>query len=133
MRVKNWDHDESITINLSSIRLSGASWNLTGVNLIIQDSYLNNFKLKFSGGRVYTNKQRQYHSNLTFVNTFYSYSNFTGLNSLICLKKANAVFVNTTIRNIQRVKVLAIIRATLNSSVNFLKSYIVAVANHNFL
>ena len=74
---------------------------------------------------MHTNKQRQYHSNLAFVNTFYSYSNFTGLNSLICLKKANAVFVNTTIQNIQRVKVLAIIRATLNSSVNFLKSYIV--------
>ena len=47
MQILKWTDDVSITINVSSVRLSGASWEMTGVNLIIQDSYLENFKLIF--------------------------------------------------------------------------------------
>ena len=126
LQVKNWLDNNSSTINSSSICLSGGSWQIIGVNLIIQDSYLEDFKLFFSGRSANRNNQWKYHSNLTFINTFYTYSNYTGSESLFVLRITNAVFVNTTIRNIHNVDLgqFEFLQVTLNSTIHFIKSYI---------
>ena len=72
MEIKSWKY-ESTNITASSIRLCGASWEVNGVNLIIKDSYLTNFKLIFSGSSPHLNGQLEYRGNLTFLNTFYSF------------------------------------------------------------
>ena len=130
LQVTNWLNDNSSTINSSSICLSGGSWQIIGVNLIIQDSYFENFKLFFSGRSPKGNKQWKYHSNLTFINTFYTYSNYTGSESLFVLKIANAVFINTTMQNINNIGHISFLAATLNSTVNFRKSHVVKNSLH---
>ena len=124
--------DDSNTIKISSLRLSEVSWQIIGVNLIIQDSYLENFKLFFSGS-ANRNKHCKYNSNLTFLNTFYTYSNYTGSQSLFVLKIANAVFINTTMQNIHNIGHITFLEATTNSTVNFLRSHIVKNILHNSL
>ena len=130
MRVRNWKADISIQINVSSIHLSGASWKMTGVNLLIQDSYLENFKLFFSGSPTHFGNKSNYTPNLTYLNTFYTFTNYAGSSSLIHLKKAKAEFINTTFQNIrilptQDASNNAIINASLNTNIIFLKSHIV--------
>ena len=124
MQVEKWRDDESITISASSIRLFGASWKMFGVNLIIHDSSLNNFKLLFSGNRAHPNNELNFRSNLSFSHTSFIYSNYTGQEPLIYLEIANGEFFNITMQNI-RAPYAVIINATLNSTVKFLNSHIV--------
>ena len=138
MQVRNWKDEASVTLNVSSIRLSGASWNIAGVNLIIQDSYLENFKLFFSGSITHLGNQSNYTSNLTYLNTFYTFTNYAGSNSLINLKMTNAEFINTTLQNIrifptQVASNNPIITASLNTNIKFLKSQIVNNSGSNIL
>ena len=124
MQMKNWKDDESITIVASSIGLFGASWKMFGVNLIIQNSSLNNFKLLFSCNHAHPYNELNYRNNLTLLNISYTYSNHTGQEPLIYLEMANVVFVNTRMLNI-RAPHAVIINATLNSTIKFLNSHIV--------
>ena len=138
MQVRNWKDDASITLSVSSIRFSGASWNIAGVNLIIQDSYLENFKLFFSGSIMHFGNQSNYTSNLTYLTTFYTFTNYAGSNSPINLKMANAEFINTTLQNIrifptQVASNNPIINASLNTNIKFLKSQIVNNSGSNIL
>ena len=125
LQIKNWMDDDPNTINTFSVCLSEGSWRVIGVNLIIQDSYLENFMLFFSGRSANTDKQWKYHNNLTFLNTFYTYSNYAGSQLLFVLKIANAAFINTTIQNVHNIGQIAFLEATSNSTVNFLMSLII--------
>ena len=138
MQIVKWKDNVSITRSVSSVRLSGASWEVTGVNLIIKDSYLNNFKLSFSGSNTNLENSPNYITNLTYLNTFYTFSNDAGLDSLINLKMANAQFINTTLQDIrilptQVASNKAVINASSNSNINFLKSHIVNNSWSNIL
>ena len=128
MQIENWKDDESITIAASSMHLFGASWKMFGVNLIIQDSSLNNFKLLFSGNRVHPNNELNHQSNLTLLNISFIYSNYTGQEPLIYLEIANVVFFNTTMQNI-RAPHAVIINATLNSTVKFIVNNTLSLAS----
>ena len=128
MQIENWKDDESITIAASSMHLFGASWKMFGVNLIIQDSSLNNFKLLFSGNRVHPNNELNYQSNLTLLNISFIYSNYTGQEPLIYLEIANVVFFTTTMQNI-RAPHAVIINATLNSTAKFIVNNTLSLAS----
>ena len=84
----------------SSINLTGGIWELFNVNLIINDGQLKNYKLVFSNNLKHRNNETTNGFNLTFVNTYYSYPQFTGLNPLIQIINSNALFANTTITNV---------------------------------
>ena len=61
--------------------------------------------------------------NLTFINSYYSYPEYIGSEPLIQIKNSNALFVNTTITNVNarnRSKSLSLINATLNSKLKFI-------------
>ena len=96
---------------------------------------MENVKLFFSGRNSNRNKQWNYHSNLTFVNTFYTYPNYTDSESLSVLKihVANAVFINTTMQNVHNIGRITFLEATSNSTVHFIKSHIVKNTLHSSL
>ena len=101
----------------SYIHLTGGTWELFNVNLIIKDGHLKNYKLLFSNDLKQRNNETTNGFNLTFVNTFYSYPQFIGSKPLIHIINSNVLFANTTITNVHgsRSNYSAIIYANLNS------------------
>ena len=103
----------------SSINLTGGTWELFNVNLIIKDGHLKNYKLAFSNDLKHRNNETTNGFNLTFVNTFYSYPEIIGSNPLIQIINSNALFANTTIRNVHGSSYVPVIVANLNSKLKF--------------
>ena len=89
-----------ITVTASSIHLTGGTWELFNVNLIIKECQLKNYKLVFSNNFKHRNNEKTNGFNLTFLNTYYSYPEFIGSKPLIHIINSNALFANATITNV---------------------------------
>ena len=111
----------------SSINLTGGTWELFNINLIIKECQLKDYKLLFSNDLKYRNNETTDGFNLTFVNTYYSYPQFIELKPLIQIINSNALFANTRITNVHgtcswnSVMASSVILANLNSKLQFSK------------
>ena len=74
----------------------------------------------FSNDMKNLNNETRNGFNLTFVNTYYSYPQYKGSKHLIQIINSNALFINTTIRNVNAHNV-SLVSAGLTSKLQFMK------------
>ena len=118
LQITTWKNTSSITVTASSIHLTGGTWELFNVNLIIKDGHMENVRLVFSNDLKHQNNKMTKGFNLAFENTYYSYPEYIGSKPLIQVKNSNALFVNTTITKVYGNNG-TVINASLNSKLKF--------------
>ena len=115
LQIKIWKDTFSATVTANSIHLTGGTWELFNVNLIIKDAHLKNFRLVFTNDLKYRNNETTKGLNLTLENTYYTFPEYIGPKPLIQIINSNAIFANTTITHVHGNESGTIIYATMNS------------------
>ena len=127
MQIDTWINETySITVTANSIQLNGGTWEISNINLIINGSYLKNYRIIFSNDMKQLNNETMNGFNLTLINTYYSYPDSIGSKPLIQIMNSNALFANTTITNVRSSNV-SLIYAGLNSKLEFINCNITEI------
>ena len=103
----------------TSVSMVGGSWDVSDTNLHIDSCNFTNFKITSQKSFEIPVK-----TNLTFINTFHTDSNFSVLGSLINISGTNVYFINTTMIGMLSNNTDGIIHATAKSHIYFINAKI---------